>query len=182
MLPSIVLFSAQVAFCQMSEFHHDKKAGVNGGFEYVQGGIPVNWLVYTPKTVSDAKFEIIIDDNDPQEGERSLHFDVQECTSIGGRKSPGIAQEFNVIRGESYVLKFWMKNEGSKFKIECKAVSAKSAEKKDPILIWDQEMLEWNYFEYTAEIPKEFDKLRFELSILSPGKIWIDNFTLTKSN
>ena len=42
---------------QMSEEETDASAGLNGGFEVSKNGLPVNWLVYTPKTVSDADFK-----------------------------------------------------------------------------------------------------------------------------
>lgn len=34
---------------QMSQSVTDETAGLNGGFEHVKEGLPVNWLCYPPK-------------------------------------------------------------------------------------------------------------------------------------
>lgn len=39
---------------QMSEIIRDDSAGMNGGFEKDESGLPVNWLVYSPKTVPNS--------------------------------------------------------------------------------------------------------------------------------
>ena len=78
-----------VACSQMSEQIQDKSAGLNGGFEVSKNGLPVNWLMYTSKTVPNADFEIILDKKDFKEGSQSLRFDVKKCEDIGGWKSPG---------------------------------------------------------------------------------------------
>ena len=59
---------------QMSEVETDISAGLNGGFETVQNDLPVNWLMYTPKTVPDSNFNIVIDDENFIEGKQSLKF------------------------------------------------------------------------------------------------------------
>jgi len=83
---------SQISCKQMSEKITDKSAGMNGGFEVSKNGIPVNWVMYTPKTVADAKFEIVLDKDVFKEGKQSLRFDVDKCSSIGGWNSPGIYQ------------------------------------------------------------------------------------------
>ena len=52
----------------MSETIEDKSAGFNGGFEITKSGLPVNWQVYTPNTIKDSDFDIIIDTEDFKEG------------------------------------------------------------------------------------------------------------------
>ena len=64
----------------MSEFVMDKNAGVNGSFEIVKSGLPVNWLIYTPRTVETGDFDLIIDTTEFKDGRQSLHFAVRECS------------------------------------------------------------------------------------------------------
>ncbi len=119
---------------KMSEKETDESAGLNGGFEVAKNGLPVNWLMYTPNTVPDGEFEIIIDKKVFKEGKQSLRFDVINCSSTGGLHSPGFTNEFSEIgkfEGEgTYKLGFWIKNEGTG---EAAQTITKSAEK-----IWIQ--------------------------------------------
>ena len=116
-----------MACMKMSETYTDPEAGLNGGFEIEQNGLPVNWMLYTPNTVSDASFNIILDTENYVEGKQSLLFDVRECSSIGGRMSPGFTNEFSEIgqfAGEgTYLLSFQLKNTGAQVSVEAGAVS-----------------------------------------------------------
>ena len=50
-----------VACIDMSEYVADSSAGLNGSFETVESGLPVNWIVYTPRTVPDGDFDVSLD-------------------------------------------------------------------------------------------------------------------------
>lgn len=168
---------------QMSEEEIDKSAGLNGGFEASKNGLPVNWLMYTPNTVKEGEFSIVLDKESFKEGKQSLRFDVEKCSSTGGWKSPGFTNEFFQIgkyEGEgSYKIGFWIKNQGTKFQIEAGAVSAKKGEMS--VLIQSaEEMPNWTYFEYTVNVAKE-NHLRLQLNILAPGTFWIDDLQIVKT-
>lgn len=167
---------------QMSEQVKDESAGMNGGFEVSKNGIPVNWLMYTPNTVPDADFDIVLDEEVFKEGKQSLRFDVVNCSSNGGWHSPGFTNEFfqdDEIEGEvHYTVSFWIKNEGSKFKISAGPVSA--MEGNMTVLInEDEQISDWKLLEYQIIIPKE-EWLRIELNILQPGTFWIDDLQIKK--
>ena len=167
---------------QMSEKETDESAGVNGGFEVTKNGLPVNWLMYTPNTVRDGEFEIIIDKNVFKEGKQSLRFDVINCSSTGGWHSPGFTNEFfdsGKFEGEgTYKLGFWIKNDGTKFRVEAGGVSPYKGDMK--VLIESVEQIEnWKYFEYKINVPKE-RHLRMELNILKAGTLWVDDVQIVK--
>lgn len=169
--------------CQKkSENETDKLAGLNGGFEISENNLPVNWLMYTPKTVPNADFEISFDTNIYKEGSQSLRFDVTNCSSTGGWHSPGFTNEFNEIgqfKGESiYKLSFWIKNKGSKYSIRAGGVSAQKGHMKK-LIEADQNIEDWKYHEYEISIPKR-QHLRFELNILQPGTFWIDDIQIVQ--
>ena len=174
---------ALISCMQMSEKETDESAGLNGGFEITKNGLPVNWLMYTPNTVRDGEFEIIIDKNIFKEGKQSLRFDVINCSSTGGWHSPGFTNEFfesGKFEGEgTYKLGFWIKNEGTKFIMKAGGVSPNKGDMK--VLIESDEQIEdWKYLEYEIIIPRE-RHLRVELNILEPGSFWIDGVLIEKT-
>ena len=167
---------------QASEKETNSSVGLNGGFEVFKNGLPVNWIIYSPKTVSEADFEIVLDNEVYKEGKQSLRFDVVECSSNGGRFSPGFTNEFfesGKFKGEdSYKLSFWVKNEGSTFKISAGDVSDMKGNMTT--LIEEKEQIsDWKLLEYHIDIPKD-RWLRMELNILQPGTFWIDDIKIEK--
>ena len=157
----------------------DKTAGMNGGFEAVQSGLPVNWMFYTPKTGAAGDFDILTDQKEFKEGKQSLKFLVRECSDKGGWRSPGFIQQFKAAPGETYAISFWTRNDGCEFIARAGGVSAfhgqsriiaRSAERADS----------WRQFTAAVVIPKNMDALRWELNILKPGTFWIDDLKIEK--
>jgi hypothetical protein len=54
----ILLFGG---YKEMSETNQDQSTGIKGSFKQVQSGLPVNWILYTPKTVPTGDFDLILD-------------------------------------------------------------------------------------------------------------------------
>lgn len=162
---------------QMSESVIDKSAGLNGGFEIIQNDLPVNWLVYSPNTVPDSDFKIILDNENFIEGKQSLKFEVNRCQNTGGWYSPGFTNQFHEVgsfKGEaSYKVKFWIMNDGTRFRINAGGVSALEGEMKT-VLVDDEDIGQWKMFEFIVDVPKGME-LRLELNILEPGTFWIDD-------
>lgn len=180
LLPTLLFFI--VGCMPMSEIETEKSAGINGGFEIIKNGLPVNWNMYTPKTVKDADFAIVIDTVDCKESKNSLRFIVKRCSSIGGHFSPGFTNEFlefGKFEGKArYKLSFWVKNEGSTFKISAGGVSSKNGDMKT-LIEESNAITEWKLLEYIIDIPQN-KWLRLELNILKPGTFWIDGVKIEK--
>ncbi len=176
------LFLTLVACQQMSETESDKSAGLNGGFEISKNSLPVNWLLYTPKTVPDADFDIALDKHVFKEGKQSLRFDVNECSSTGGWHSPGFTNQFfeaGKFEGEGvYKLSFWIKNNGTKFRVNAGGVAPYEGEMK-ALIESDEKIENWKYFEYNVDVQKD-RHLRMELNVLRPGTLWIDDVQIVK--
>lgn len=164
---------------QMSEQIVDETAGDNGGFEVVQNGLPVNWLMYTPNTVPEAEFNILLDTVDFQEGSQSLKFKVERCSNLGGWKSPGFTNEFNVDKGSNYNFQFWIKNTDAEFKVMAGGVSAMEGNMKT-LVQTSESFNQWKQFDFSIPISEEYTTLRIEVNILKPGTFWIDNIKIQK--
>lgn len=179
-LVSIICLS-NTGYAQMSETETDKSVGFNGGFEFSKNSKPVNWLLYTAKTTKTGDFDIVLDAKDYKSGTQSLYFNIRECSNIGGRYSPGIAQEIEAKPGDKYKISYWVKNINSEFVVKINGVSAF---KKDtgPINRSSQTYHEWTQFEHEYTIANKMNRLRIELNILKPGKFWIDEITIDKIN
>ena len=166
----------------MSEKEADKSAGINGGFEISKNGLPVNWLMYTTKTVSDSDFTIELDNTSFKEGKQSLKFEVKKCSNTGGWYSPGFTNQFSEIGGfqgeNTYNLSFWIKNKGANYRFNVGGVSAFKGEMK-VILEGNEDINEWKLYEYKIKVPKDME-LRMELNILEPGIFWIDGIEIKK--
>ena len=180
----LVIIMLLTARCQkMSELEVQRSAGLNGGFEISKNGLPVNWLLYTPNTVPDAEFNIVLDSVNFMEGKQSLKFEVQKCNPSGGWHSPGFTNEFfeaGKYEGQaSYKLSFWIKNDGARYTISAGSVAPYEGEMSS--VIESNEIVdEWSYHEFLIEV-QESQWLRMELNILSPGTFWIDDVKIEKA-
>jgi len=165
---------------QMSELINDKDAGMNGSFEITKSALPVNWLVYTPKTVPTGDFDIIIDTTEYKDGKQSLKFLVRECSSVGGWWSPGFCNEYQALPGEIYRISFWVRNHESEFLIKIGGVSTVKGE-YDTIVKSQETLDTWQLFEYYYTIPENMKAIRIEMNILQPGTFWIDDLKIERA-
>ena len=162
---------------QRSESVVDELAGLNGGFEVVQSGLPVNWLVYTPKTIPTGDYSLVVDTTEFKDGKQSLKFDVRSCSPDGGWHSPGLSKEIDVTPGTTYRIGFWIKNDRAEFVVKVGGVSAKKGEYETIVKSRDTSAT-WRYYEHNYVIPRNANRLRFEMNVTQPGTFWIDAITM----
>jgi hypothetical protein len=156
----------------------DPNAGINGSFEVVRDGLPVNWLLYTPDVIPDGDYDLIIDHDRPHSGDNSLRFEVRACRPTGGWHSPGFSQQFEAEPGGTYTIGFWVRNHSATFIARIGGVSAFDGE-YELIARTDEEFTDWEYFEHEYTMPGKFDELRFEFNVLSAGTVWIDDIVIS---
>jgi hypothetical protein len=164
-----------------SKLSEDKNAGFNGSFEIAKNGLPTNWYVYNP-TLDSSQTELAFDTVSPHEGKQSLLFIVSGCSSIGGWYSPGIFQEIAVDTGKTYLVSFWIKNQGCKYMIRMDCLKAGTEDTNHPKkwISYSDTIPDWQKSEYEFTMSNELNLFRFELNILSKGKIWIDDIRIEK--
>jgi hypothetical protein len=166
---------------RMSESIRKPSVGVNGGFEYTESGLPINWLVYSPSTIPTRKYELSFDKVDFQEGKQALKFIVDECSQTGGRHSPGITQEYPAEPGRSYKISFWIKNDGCDYVVSAGGVDAKTAQ-LNTVDLSQESTSKWKFVTHELNVPRQFRRIRFELSIRSSGSLWIDDVRIEPFN
>jgi len=175
----LIMFMFTGCMKQMSESIIDTNAGVNGGFEITQNEMPVNWQFYTQKTTGKGKFIIELDKKNFKEGKQSIKFSVADCSSEGGRFSPGLAQEIPANEGDEFTVKFWVKNSESQFLVKINGINA--TESDNGINFKSNENSDdWKQLKFKYTIPKEMNRLRIEINIIKQGNFWIDNFEIEK--
>ena len=150
------------------------EAGANGGFETARSGLPVQWNLHAPDTVPEGRFQVVLDTADRVEGAQSLRFDVSECSPDGGWRSPGLFQELPATPGATYVVGFAIKNEGCAWRASFGGVTAKTGryESVDGGEVAEEE---WVRVDRRLTLGEWHDRLRFQLCVLSPGRLWIDD-------
>jgi hypothetical protein len=162
----------------MSESVLDDSVGMNGGFEITESGLPVNWLVYTPATIPTGDYDLVIDTVEYKGGKQSLKFEVRDCSSVGGWRSPGFSKEYDATAGTTYTVGLWVKNDGAAFLAKVGGVSAFEGE-YEMIVQSSDTISTWRHYEHAYTMPAEFDRLRLEVNVLGPGTFWIDEVTIT---
>jgi hypothetical protein len=168
---SILIYAAGCT--GMSEFIKGDDDTMNGGFEVVKNGLPVNWYYYSPGTVPEGEFGITSDSLVFKEGKRSLKFSVRQCSSIGGRFSPGFFEDFSATAGETYKVSFWVKNEGCRFRVYLQSSEYGKGSNQDTIVSTSENFKDWKYFETDFKV--RYNRIRIEANILGPGTIWFDD-------
>lgn len=175
----LIMFMFTGCMKQMSESVIDTNAGVNGGFEITQNEMPVNWQFYTQKTTGKGNFVIGLDKKNFKEGKQSLKFSVADCSSEGGRFSPGLAQEIPAKEGDEFTVKFWVKNSECEFLVKINGINATESDNGINFKSGDNSD-EWKQLKFKYTIPKEMNRLRIEINIIKPGNFWIDYFEIEK--
>jgi len=178
MLP---LFFAACNFNQIARITESETAGLNGSFETAQNGLPVNWYIYKPG-IDKPNAKLVIDSVNPCEGKQSLKFVVTECSSVGGWHSPGIFTEVDCENGKTYQVSFWLKNQGCMHMIKMDCWKGGTEDRNHPKkwITNNDNIPEWKKFEYEFTFNNDTDRFRFELNILTPGTLWIDDVRIEK--
>jgi hypothetical protein len=174
---SLAVVLLAVGCRRYSESRLVAEVGLNGGFEVVKDGLPVNWLLYTPK-VAGGDFQIVLDTMVRHGGKQSLAFVVRACSSTGGWRSPGFTNEFPAERGRTYTIGFWVMNDSAEFRMLVGGVSATRGS-YETVIRSAERIAQWRYVEYAYHMPREFDILRLELNVLRPGTFRIDDLSIS---
>lgn len=180
-LPVVVSVAAFFALQQwgaMSTVARDEAAGFNGSFEVVADGLPANWRVYDrPLVQGDA--ELTYDDGDAVDGAQSLEMVVHRADGAGGWRDAGLFHSVDAEGGQSYRVSFWLKSRGSRVRLRVDSEKGDFRQPHEPIVeTFDPQRAgaeTWRRFEVTYTVPRDYRDIRFELNVLTPGTVWVDD-------
>ena len=161
----------------LSRREKNETAGFNGSFEVVQSGYPANWYVYH-RPLDDGDAELSFDMAASIDGAQSLKILVHRADPSGGWRSPGLFQVTEAQTGQAYRVSFWLRNRGSRIRLLIDSETADSREPRNPIReIIDAESTDdtWREFVYTYTVPAHYSNIRFELNVVAPGTLWVDD-------
>jgi hypothetical protein len=153
----------------------DPAVGLNGGFEHVQDGLPVNWIVYAPETIPTGQYDLAFDASVRREGRQSLRFDVASCSDAGGWRSPGIATEVPAVRGATYRVTLWVRTDGGVVVVRAGTVAAKTGRTTVIDAGEGGPTGAWRRVEHIVTVPAEHERIRLEIGIRAPGRVWVDD-------
>jgi len=155
-LAVVVLLIATVTLrrgcAPMSIREESKSAGFNGSFEIERSGLPVNWYFHYPP-LKNKDVEVYLDPGNAADGNQSMKLTVHRVAGSGWR-SPGLFQVVPASALHTYKLTFWLKGQAGEVSVFPNT---------------------WRQFECLYTVPDGYQNIRFELDIVRPGVIWIDD-------
>jgi len=179
-------FLVVLAACDpISLREENEAAGFNGGFEVVQPvrgmdaapqGLPANWYFHAKPLLEGDAF-LSLDPAGPPEGGRSLRLDVQEADSVAGARTTGLFQVVPARPLGSYRVGFSLKIRDARALIVIRSENASEAT-QGRVQAFDEEHTgrdTWRRFEYVYSVPEGFENIRFELNVIRPGTVWLDD-------
>jgi hypothetical protein len=180
-VPVIVAVVASLVLQQwlaMSTVARDEAAGFNGSFEVVADGLPANWHVYD-KALERGDARLVYDPDDPVDGAQSLEMVVQHADGSGGWRSAGLFQDVDAEAGQTYRVSFSLKSRGARVRLRIDSEKGDFRRPHEPTV----ETLEaqdtggnvWRRVERDYTVPDGYRDIRFEINVLSPGTVWIDD-------
>ncbi|HOY32910.1 MAG TPA: hypothetical protein PKW80_13610 [Bacteroidales bacterium] len=175
----VLFFSIVLSGCKpMSISVKGDDCKMDGSFEIIKNGLPVNWCYYAPETVPNSDFKILSDTTQHKDGIRSLKFQINSCESTGSWHSPGFFMEFKVLPGETYKVSLCVINKGCTLKIKAETGMKGNPGISEIVAEIQGTFSEWKCYEHTVRIPAANDNMRIEVNILSPGTVWFDDIKI----
>ena len=172
----------------------DSSVDDNGSFEIVRSGLPVNWVVGR-YAIRDGDAEFSIDTTNAVEGNQSLKFDVHRVDG-GPWQVPWLFQSRAAEPGATYAVSFWLKSTACVLQIEIRNEGTdplfghSEAEKQDYAAHpWVRRVIgggetgtdKWRQFRYVYTVPETDGSLRFDLRIMRPCTLWIDDVRIERA-
>ncbi len=165
-------------FLSISVREQDDTAGFNGSFEVVGSRYPVNWYFYK-RALDDGDAVVAVDTAEPIDGAQSLKMVVYRADPDDGKRDAGLFQVRDAQAGQTFRVSFWVKNQGCRFRVRIDSDTPESRQPRNPI----RETIDaettgdgvWSQFVYTYTVPQHYSNVRFELNVVAPGTLWLDD-------
>lgn len=175
----------------------DSSVDENGSFEVVRAGMPVNWIL-DRYAIRNGEAEFLLDTTDAVHGQQSLKVVVHEVHDDRWL-APWFFRTGPAESGATYAVSFWLKSTA------CVVEMVIRNEGKDPLFGFgslseaeredyaahppvrrilgggETDTVKWRQFRYVYKIPETDGSLRFELRIVRPCTLWIDDVRIERA-
>jgi hypothetical protein len=162
--------------CQSNELiKSSPAAGLNGGFETVEEGYPVNWAFF-PNPESSPSLQVVSDSEHVREGQRALKIVIGKPDRIPGFRSRRIP----VQSGRKYTLAMSVRTEGCKLKVNRVVLDASRTKnlRSDTIVDARDSLPEWKRYEETLAVSEDEAYVFLIFLIDGSGTLWCDDISI----
>jgi hypothetical protein len=172
----------------------DSSVDENGSFEVVRSGMPVNWIM-DRYAIRNNEVEFSLDTTDAVDGQQSLKI-VVHAVDDHSWNAPWFFRTGPAEPGATYAVSFWLKSTACVLEMvirnegEDPLFGLSTAERKDyaahpPIRRviggGETDTDRWRQFRYVYKVPETDGSLRFELRIVRPCTLWIDDVQIERA-
>ena len=154
----------------------DETIGLNGSFEIIDSGYPVNWKFHGPP-IKKGDAKVLLDTRIVKDGKHSLKIVAHHVrTTDRIWKRPGFKTTIPVESGKKYRLSFFLRNNGCKFYVGWICGIGWKKETRSKYVVRSKESFdEWRFFQDTLTISELEDRINLNFVITEPGTLWVDD-------
>ena len=177
----VVLASLAVGIaCTHYTIREEREAlGFNGSFEITSGRLPINWYFYYPP-IRKGQADVSIDTARAVDGKQSVMIVAREADPEGGWRSAGMFQVSPAEPLTTYRVSYWLRNQGATVRVGVGSEQPMESPPPGERILTPRETgtANWVKFEISYTVPAGYDNIRFELNVVAPGTVWIDQVKL----
>ena len=172
----VVLAGLVAGACTHYTIREEREAlGFNGSFEITSGRLPINWYFYYPP-IRRGQADVSIDTARAVDGKQSVMIVARETDPDGGWRSAGMFQVAPAEPLTTYRVSYWLRNQDATIRVGVVSEQPMESPPPEERILTPQETgaANWQKFETRYTVPAGYDNIRFELNVLEPGTVWID--------
>lgn len=172
----IILGVLGVSSCQKNELYvGNAKAGLNGSFEVVESGYPVNWAIF-PSPENSKSTSVSLNSVTVRDGKYSIELVTQEIKGTTGIRT----RRLSVNSRKRYRISFWAMNKAGAFQVNrvIRDHSGKKNIRAKIIARSSQPTDEWQRFDDDILIAENEKYLHLIFRVTEPGTLLIDDVVI----
>jgi len=172
----IVFGLLAVSSCKKNELYvGNAEAGLNGSFEVIESGYPVNWAIF-PSPENSKTTSVSLNSATACDGKYSMELVTQELKGTTGIRT----RRLSVNSGSRYKISFWAMNKAGAFQVNrvIRDHSGKKNIRAKIIARSSQPTDEWQRFDDEVLIAENEKYLHLIFRVIEPGTLLIDDVVI----
>jgi hypothetical protein len=173
-----LIMSLLLISCQSNEVSkRDEAAGLNGSFETIDSGYPVNWAFF-PHPETDDLFLVSVDQTKAQAGKQSVKLTTQQSEITVGLRSSRVPVEPD----QTYQISFAVQNDGCSLKVRRIVQDRSGTDNRRSDIIVDISTMssDWETYAETLLVADGEKNVVLVFLVDGPGTLWVDDVRVTK--